>query len=853
MRNLSADYALLERFWRDPPERYVLPNGLVVLLKQDASAAVASVQVWVKTGSIHEQSHLGAGLSHFLEHMLFKGTERRAGRELSAAVQEHGGYINAYTTFDRTVYYIDLPAEHTAMAVDILADAVLHSTLPGEEVAREREVILREIDMGRDDPDHRLGETLFAAAFREHPYRHPIIGHREIFSTVTRDDLAAYYRTRYVPNNMVLVIVGAFDPDVAREAVGRHFGSAPRARLAPACLPTEPLQQARREQHLFEAVQLTRAGLGWQIPGLTHPDSPALDLLAVILGHGDSSLLWQTLRERMRLVHAIDAHAWNPGTAGLFFVSYSCEADKRTAATAAIERHLRTWATRGFPPGVVAKAVRQLIVGEVNTRKTMAGQAARLGLAEVVVGDLEYSRAYFQRLRALRSADLRRVLRTHLVPERLTVVSLNPAEQAGPAAERQRVARQPSIPDFSETVLPNGVRLLLQPNSRLPNVHLRVLFQGGPLHEVRGRRGATQLLATLLTKDTRRRPAAEVARLIEEAGGSFQPFSGNNSFGLAVEVLPTEVDRGLELLAEAVLTPAFRRPTFAIERDAQLAELQEDADDVVTFGRKRLRHLFFGKHPFAVDATGEASDLRAMRPADVAALHRRLVVAGNAVLVVAGDFSPRTLVPRLRRFLARLPAGALPSASFRPDGPARNGDFVEYQPRQQAVVLQAFPGPGLLEADYYVSEVADELFSGMSSRLFERVREKKGLAYFIRSSRVVGLHRAMFSFVAGTAPTSADAVLTEIDAEIARVTRRGPTAAELRRCRTRLKAARRMGLQTNAARAMQSGLNALYGLPVNDGKDYDAHIEAVTVDAVRRFARRYLQAARRMQLVVTPS
>ena len=151
MRTSSVDFSLLERFWRDPPERLVLANGLTVLLKRDASAAIVSVQAWVKTGSIHEETQLGAGLSHFLEHMLFKGTGRRAGREISATVQAHGGYINAYTTFDRTVYYIDLPAEHTAVAVDILADAVLHSTLPADEVTRERDVILREIDMGQDD------------------------------------------------------------------------------------------------------------------------------------------------------------------------------------------------------------------------------------------------------------------------------------------------------------------------------------------------------------------------------------------------------------------------------------------------------------------------------------------------------------------------------------------------------------------------------------------------------------------------------------------------------------------------------------------------------------------------------
>jgi zinc protease len=852
MHSSDTNCSLLERFWRVPPERLVLPNGLTVLLRHDDSSAIASVQVWVKTGSIHEGEHLGAGASHFLEHMLFKGTTNRTCREISRTVQAHGGHINAYTTFDRTVFYVDLPAEHTVVAIDILADAVLHSTLPAGEVEREREVILREIDMGQDDPDHRLGETLFATAFREHAYRHPIIGYRDLFSALTRDDLLGYYRARYVPNNLVVVVVGAFDPAATREAIARHFGSQPRARLAPVPIPGEPPQLARRECHLFEAVQLTRAELGWQIPGLAHPDAPALDVLASVLGGGDSSVLWQAIRERAGLVHGIDAQAWNPGTAGLFLISFTCDAGKREAACAAIERELSRRATTGFASRLIAKAVRQAVVGEINTRKTMSGQASRLGLAEVVVGDLDYGRTYFERLRTITPSDLRRVLRTHLAPERRTAVSINPAA-AKPVGPRPAAVRNSVMAGgFEMTTLTNGARLLLQSDRHLPNLHLRLLFLGGPVYEPAGARGATELLATLLTKDTKRRPAAEVARLIEEVGGSFYPFAGNNSFGLAIEVLPADLPRALELLADGVLVPSFKRTTFATERDAQLASLLEDADDVVTFGQKRLRRLFFGSHPFAVDAHGDEASLKALGPSDLAGLHRRLVIAGNAVLAVAGDIEPRAIAPGLRRFLARLPSGELAPADHGFTGPAMCGDYVETQPRQQAVVMQAFPGPGLLAPDYYASEVADELFSGMSSRLFERVREEKGLAYFVRTARVVGLRTALFYFVAGTHPRNSAEVLAEIGAEINRVREGGVEAEELRRCQVRLKAARRMGLQTNAARAMQAGLNALYGLPIDDWRNYDAHVDAVDAAALQRFAQTYLLPARRTQLVVRP-
>ena len=849
---LAADLKLLAPFWRESVERAVLPNGVTLIMKPDRSAALASVQVWVKTGSIHEGEHLGAGLSHYLEHMLFKGTTRRAGREISAEVQAHGGYINAYTTFDRTVYYIDLPSEHTGVAIDILADAVLHSTLPADEAVKEKDVILREIAMTKDDPDSRLWDALFATAFREHPYRQPIIGHQDVFSAVSHADLLAYYRARYVPNNLVVVIVGDIDLAATRAAVEQHFGVAPRVRLAPVLVPPEPGQLAPRAWHRHENVELTRGALAWPIPGLTHADAPMLDLLATVLGGGDSSVLWQEIRKKSGLVHTIDASSWNPGTSGLFCIGFTADPAKRLAATQAIAATLARCAAKGFTPAQLRKAMRQVVVGEINSRKTMSGQASRLGAAEVVVGDLDYSRAYFERLRAVRPADLQRVLKTYLQATRLTAISLNPME---PATATTATPGLTARPDFSEIRLPNGARLLLQPDAHLPNLHLRLAVTGGPLFELADQRGATALLATLLTKDAGKRTAAQVAQFIEEVGGSFYPLAGNNSLGVAAEVLPPDFARALAVMADAVLAPQFKPATFKLEQAAQLAGLAQDADDVVTVARKFTRRKFFGAHPLALDASGDEAGVKALTPAALRALHQRLFVGPNVVLAVAGDFNPQQLVPKLKAFLAKLPRGGAPRMPAGPAPghlPAAVGDFVEQQPREQAVVLQAFPGPRVHAPDYYVSEVADELFSGMASRLFERVREEKGLAYFVRSGRILGLDAGMFYFFAGTQPGKEGDVLAEIDAEIARVQAGEVEAVELQRCQARLKAGQRAAMQTNGSRAAQASLNALQGQPINGWRDYDAKIDAVTIADLAAFAREYFQKNRRTQVVVRP-
>ena len=848
----TSDRALLDAFWSEAVERTVLPNGLTLLVKPDRSASLASVQVWVRTGSIHEGEQLGAGLSHYLEHMLFKGTTRRSGREISATVQAHGGYINAYTTFDRTVYYIDLPSEHLEVAVDVLADAVLHSTLPEDEATREKDVILREIAMTRDDPENRLWESLFATAFREHPYRQPIIGHRDVFAATAHADLLAYYQERYVPNNMVVVIAGDVGATAARQAVERHFGAALRSRLAPVLVPAEPLQLGPRRVQSFEKVEVVRAALAWAIPGLTDPAAPVLDLLAMVLGSGESSVLWQEVREQRKLVHSIDASSWNPGTSGLFCISFTCDAGKRAAAEAAILKILAGCTTAAaFSAAQVRKAFRQSVVSEINTCKTMSGQASRLGVAEVVVGDLEFSRTYFDRLSAVGPADLARTLRTYLLPSRLTSVSLEP-ELAAPAAPAVPGAAVGIRPDFTEFRLPNGARVLLQPDRRLPNLHLRVLTHGGPFSEDPARRGSCALLANLLTKDTGRRSAAKVAQRIEEVGGAFTSFSGENTLGLAIEVLPTDTDRALELLADALFSPKFAAGTLGIERDAQLASLREVHDDVVALARRLLRARFFGTNPFAIGPAGDEAGVKATTAADLAALWRRLLVGPGTVLAAAGDFDPAWLGPKLKNLLKAVPKGRPFAVGPAYTGPAAAGEFVERQPREQAVVLEAYPGAVVDAPDFYAGDVLDELFSGMASRLFERVRDQKGLAYFVRSGRVACRSTAMFYFMAGTQPGKEGEVLAEIALEIARVQAGDIPPEELARCQVRLKAGHRKGQQTNSNRAMQAALDVLQGRDANFGKRYDALVDAVTVADLAAFARAHFQPDRRTQLVVRP-
>jgi zinc protease len=481
----------------------------------------------------------------------------------------------------------------------------------------------------------------------------------------------------------------------------------------------------------------------------------------------------------------------------------------------------------------------------------MSGQASRLGLGEVVIGDIYYGRRYLKRLQAVCSSDLQDVAKRYLVEESLSAVTLGPISDIG--AEQSTLEEKLSLKPFQQINLESGLRLLLQPDSRLPKVHLRCVMLGGPVYESAAQRGISALLAELLTKDTERRSAQEIAELIESIGGSFSATGGNNTISFAIEVLPGDIKTGLELLSDALVQPKFDSMTFETEREAQIASLREDDDEILEYGFRRLRERFFGEHPFSVAPDGRVEDLERLTVDDVRAQFAQLIRADNIVISITGDFDPQTLESELTSLLEeRMCTDAFTVSE--PDCFIRTAAHIgkEDMDREQAVVLQAYPDTGIQERDFVLGEVLNELFSGMSSRLFERIREDQGMAYYVGSTRVIGLRNGMFVFYAGTHPSQAEAVVREINLEIERVASGEVTEEELARCRTRLKAARPMGKQTIGARAMHAAIQVSYGLPIDDDAEHAGKLDAVDAESLARFAREYLSEEKRVQLIVGP-
>lgn len=829
-----------------------LENGLTIVVREDHTAPVVSAQAWAMTGSIHEGRWLGAGMSHVLEHMLFKGTSTRPASRIDQEVQEAGGYMNAYTSFDRTVYYIDVPNTGATKAIDILCDIMQHATLPAEEMAKEKQVILREMDMNQDDPGRRSSRRLFETAYTRSPYRLTVIGYPDIYNELQQDDILTYYRDRYAPNNVFYVVTGDVkNADVVAQ-IKEAYAKNKAKPLPPMVLPAEPRQTAPREIVEEAPIELGYFHCAWHIPDLRHADVPALDVLAVLLGNGRSSRLYREVREKLGVVNSADAWTYNPGAPGLFGMSAVVDADKFAKARSAMLAEVEKLKQKPVAAAELGKAVKQFVSAMFATRKTMSGQAADLGGSWLAANDLNFSERYLAAVKRVTPADLQRVARTHLTAENRTLYALLPN---GTVTKSSVTAATVSDIAVQKFVLPSGLRLLVKEDHRLPFVEFRAVFQGGVLAENTANNGLTQLLTKLLLKGTKTRSAEDISLEIESVGGSIDTYGGNNSFGLNVETMSGDFAKGLDLLADVTLNPTFPAAALEREQQIQIAGIRSQKDELLKSAAKGMRRALFGDTGYGLDALGTEESVQSVKPADLKGFHKQLVTPNNCVLAIYGDVKAAKVKAAVQKAFAKWKPGNSTTDFRLQTSDSRLTDVkrvVETRDKKQAVLVIGFNGTTLLAEDRHALELLQEACSDLGSRLFLRIRDQLGLAYYVGAQNFMGLTPGYFAFYTGTHPEKVEQVESELLKEAELLRTEGLSAEELNRAKAKIIGQRKISRQDLGGYAMQTALDELYGLGYANTDAEDAKYEAVTLNQVKAVAQKYLNSKAAVISIVQP-
>lgn len=828
-----------------------LDNGLVIITREDHSAPVVSAQAWCHAGSITEGKWLGAGLSHVLEHMLFKGTTTRPGSRIDQEVQSAGGYMNAFTSFDRTVYHINVPNTGAKIAIDILCDIMQNATLPADELAKELDVIRREMDMNQDDPGRRAGRRLFESAYTKSPYRFTIIGYPDIFNTLKPEDILGYYREHYVPNNMFFVVTGDIKTEEVVSQIRAAFANAKAKPLAPVVLPREPHQTAPRDVIEEAPIELGYFHFAWHIPDIRHADTPALDILASLLGSGRSSRLFRNVREKKGLVTSADAWTYSPGEQGLFGMSGATSGDKFAAAREAMLEEIERVKHELVDESELAKVIKQFSAGTLATRKTMQGQAQDLGGNWMAANDLNFSERYLAAARHVSPADLQRVAQQYLTPANRTLYALLPPGVMPKVVDAERVLVESEVQKFE---LPNGLRLLVKEDHRLPFVEMKAVFRAGVLAETSDNNGLTQIMSKMLMQGTKRRSAEQIATEIESVGGSIDSFGGNNSFGVTAEVLSSDFKLGFEIFADVLLNPSFPDDAFAREQSIQLELIRAQRDHLLQSCGQAMRRALFGPSAYGLDPSGTESSVGKLTADAAEDFYHRVATPDNCVFAIFGDVSAEEVKKAVQRAFGKWKKSAV-AALPDPVAPARTDvkRVIETRDKKQAVLVVGFPGLTIKDPDRYPLELLQEGCSDLGSRLFLRVREKLGLAYYVGAQNFLGLVPGYFAFYVGTSPEKLADVERELMQEAELLRTEGLSAEELTRCKAKVIGQRKIARQDLGGLAMTMALDELYGLGYSHIDHEDKDYEAVTLEQIREVAEKYLKPSEAVIAAIRPA
>ncbi|MEM6458049.1 MAG: pitrilysin family protein [Planctomycetota bacterium] len=872
-------YTVLQR--RDDRVIAALPNRMILIAQDLPTAPVVTAQAWVKTGSLYEQEHVGAGLSHFLEHLVSGGsTTNRTEEQSTAVLGRMGAATNAATSLDTVRYYITTTTPHTAEAVHLLSDWMRNNVVSQREFERERQVIQSEFSMGQGDPGRiqwKLTQEARYADTPTHPGAHPTIGYFDEFLDVTRDELEAFYRRMYVPNNLVFLVVGDIDPDAVIRQLAGLWADAEARELPDLAFPlavgeAEPVQVTG-----VAAISRPRVRLFWPGVRLGAEHDFALDLLAGVLGQGESSRLVRELRDERQLVTAIDAYNFSAHWGeGFFGIDYElADPDAAAAVREAVEAQLDRLRLEPVTDAELDRVKRRTRARVLKSGQSAAAVAGRLARDVIATGDPDYSARYAEAIQRLTPADLTAAAVALLDPDAASVVRLDPidnddaivyptrpaeaAADGGPtepvdldnavllsrmrsgldadAAARDAVAAG----DPEVRTLGNGLTVIVQRSTVAPAVAMQLYTRGGLLAEEPGREGVANAAYAMLRRGTTQRSADALAEAIDDLGATLAVGSGNNTGYVTATALRENWTEVAALMAEVVTEPAFDPAQWDTLRPQLLAAIDRATDRWSGELRAEFRQAYYGDHPWSQLPLGRKEVVAELTAERLRSFYESRLAASRSVLAVVGDVEPAAAFAEAESLFGPLPAGGADTEAPIPAPPTPGLTLVETD--KPVVAAQVGYGPGITRdsPDYAALRVLSRVIGDFPAGWLQQELRGRGpgLVYASSAGNVTGLVPGYFTMLFNATPETGPEALRRTLAVADRARTELIDDATLARAKAKVLTDEFTGRQTHADLAAGAALDRLYGVEDLTGQAFLQQVESLTARDLRRVAKKY--------------
>ena len=761
---------------------FKLKNGLTVVLKEDRSNPVTAVHLRVETGSIHEKGYYGSGLSHFFEHSLFLGSKNHPEKDsYSAEIESYGGAnVNAYTTYDHTAYHFTILSKYTLEGLKNIEDLVFHPLFPEKEVENEMGSILSEMDMGDDNPDRYFYKFGARVYFDKLPYKYPVIGYKELFSKLSRKELLDYYYRTYIPNNMILSLVGDFSIKEIIPQIEAVFGEHELKKNDDLLFENDDLWKYEVGETSHPKAKFTRLALAWQTVAHDDEDMYPLDVTASMIGSGLGSILYTRLKDELQLVENIDAYSWTPAYKGVFEISADLPVLKtRDEIIARINRVkkeilkiIKEVENGQFDEYRLSTVKREVLTSFVSGKETVLSVAQSLAGSVMNTGSIYYDEVYLNGIESVEKEAVKRVMKKYFSEKNMKMLIMTSPEhhKKGPLFGKDVIVNEsiqekaipltngvlkydvkgfkPSlkdlkkikeeIKDLSKNNLlkedlvkkkyKNGLTLLHRSSKKLPRVVVVLAVNGGVKAEIKSvPEGSFNFLANMFLTSNDQHSKQKLIQLFKENGIRIEPYSGKYSLGIKMSFLNDKVEEASKLLYSIVNNKNFNSEDFALEKSDILFDIESDEEDGWAVSGNQFRKLFFKKTAFSHPSEGTKKSIAKITTDSLMELKQTYLTPSNMVLSVYGDIALEKVE---KEFVKPMEAWAikektnLPEINLRALKPfnlknKKDIHLNEQDGSKQAYFRMGFFAPPLGNEEANVFKVLSAYFSGMGGPLFK--------------------------------------------------------------------------------------------------------------------------------------
>ncbi len=854
-----------------------ISNGLSCIFVDNSASDVVSVQLWIKCGSVYEKEG-EFGVSHFIEHLLFKGTRKHGVGEVAKVIESLGGDLNAFTAKEYTCFYITLPSIHFEEGLSTLKELVFFPSFDAQEIEAEREVILEEIRRYQDIPGSVVSDNYFELQFKGHPYAKPILGYEDIIKSIKREDIFNYYKQFYKASNSILVVCGNIRKNDALNISEKLLceldsDKTPINKIKEA-VPSNSAVAQNVEMDVKESI----FEFGYPTPGLLHKDIPALDVLAIILGQGESSRLFKNLRLDKGIVTSISSYAYTPVYGGVFGIAFTLESEKNGFVKklekifSEINTEINNISNGDFLESEIEKAKNILLSEKVYERETVEGYARKLGHLVSTTGSFDFDDIYFKALSKVTKQDVIKVLNKYVdankvtlssvVPkghghssdEYLSILKNNMATKIGTKATRKEKSEhaRPKIDsccEFDKKFVvekakiikhKSGAKIITRRLTSTPLVSLKIIVKGGVLIETPETNGICRLLARTVMFGAGDLTFEDIAGAVDSTASTLLAFGGRNSVGITLECIKPFLSEMLSITGKIMLDAKFEDTYFETEKKIIQDEIRSTQDNLSRYANILFSKTLYQDHPYSLEASGTVESVEKLLRDDVIALYKKIFTPKNMVVSVVGDFNEEDVLSWVDSLLVKLSDHrfAVPSIKeLSEQTEPRSTKFTK--DTKQAHIFLGYKTCDVVSKDMYPIRVLASVLSGQSGRLFMNLRDRQSLAYTVTPVEMFGPQPGYFAVYIATENSKVDKAIKEIKRELSELKSGEIDQDELARAKNFIMGKHAIAMQSYGEQASNMALDELFGLGYDSIFNYSNNVMSVSAQNILEVANKY--------------